>query len=68
LRNAVQTSFWTIAVLFLENGYRLKGGTLQIFGKQPQGPGSRLVRLALLWQILANGKVIGFANQFLNDS
>jgi uncharacterized protein (DUF3820 family) len=24
--------------------------------------------LALLWQILANGKVIGFANQFLNDS
>ena len=25
-------------------------------------------KLALLWQILLNGKVIGFPNQFLNDS
>jgi hypothetical protein len=24
--------------------------------------------LALLWQIIANGKVIGFPNQFFNDS
>jgi hypothetical protein len=24
--------------------------------------------LTLLWQILLNGKVIGFPNQFLNDS
>ena len=27
-----------------------------------------LVVLALLWQIITNGKVIGFPNQFFNDS